>query len=376
MKMNEITIPPSPNWYFGDILSCNNDGVFVYGSRNDLIVCRHMSGGSLADGPQVQMIRVAHKEKVTVVRLSKTNGGKYPHSVATVGDDSIVKLWHLETLSLLQAHNFHESSKVVDMDWSIADPNLVVSVDENNNIICWNLNTNSTQRLTLFKLRAMCLACCPHKADTIAVGSRTGLVFVIKNKDGGQVLYRMRGHDSEVVSIAWCPVSYNIFKQSKTEQLLSRDMLLASAGKDRDVYIWRAGTDGQCQTKFNLPVTPVATMESSDHYRSGGSNAPSLGMFRMCLRWPDPSTLLTSTAWGEVLKWRLTATGEDTAHKGSQKPVKDKLSKNYQLLHNVHLRGLFSIACTPAIVQDETANFWTRSTDSEPNVPLLKCLVD
>jgi WD40 repeat protein len=57
--------------------------------------------------------------------------------------------------------------------------------------------------------------------------------------DTGKLLRRLRGHDSEVVSLAWCPVRYNVLKPEK----LQEDMLLASGAKEKSVYIWRAGGD-------------------------------------------------------------------------------------------------------------------------------------
>lgn len=77
------------------------------------------------------------------------------------------------------------------------------------------------------------------------------------------MLHRLRAHDSEVVSLAWCPVSYNIL-QSKE---LQDDMLLASGAKEKAIYIWRAGGDGRYEIVLNLPTAPLSqeTVSAKQH---------------------------------------------------------------------------------------------------------------
>lgn len=72
--------------------------------------------------------------------------------------------------------------------------------------------------------------------------------------DTGKQLHRLRGHNSEVVSLAWCPVSYNVLKPED----LKEDMLLASGAKEKSIFIWRAGGDGHYETILNLPAEPLS----------------------------------------------------------------------------------------------------------------------
>ena len=72
--------------------------------------------------------------------------------------------------------------------------------------------------------------------------------------DTGKLLHRLRGHDSEVVSVAWCPVSYNVLQPED----LQEDLLLASGAKEKSIFIWRAGGDGCCEIILNLPAGPLS----------------------------------------------------------------------------------------------------------------------
>jgi len=72
--------------------------------------------------------------------------------------------------------------KISAMNWSKSDPNLVVSADESGSIVFWNLFSNTTHHVTFGKLVPTCLACCPHRQDLVAVGTRCGLVCTVNFK--------------------------------------------------------------------------------------------------------------------------------------------------------------------------------------------------
>jgi len=72
--------------------------------------------------------------------------------------------------------------------------------------------------------------------------------------DTEKLVHRLRGHNSEVVSLAWCPVSYNVLQPED----LQEDMLLASGAKEKSIFIWRAGGDGHYEIILNLPAEPLS----------------------------------------------------------------------------------------------------------------------
>jgi gem associated protein 5 len=81
------------------------------------------------------------------------------------------------------------------------------------------------KKISLGKLLPTCMACCPHDENVLAVGSKSGLVYIIQKET---ILYKMRGHDKEVVSLSWCPSQMNVLNGDN-----KKDILLASGAKDR-----------------------------------------------------------------------------------------------------------------------------------------------
>jgi gem associated protein 5 len=107
--MNEVTLPPSPNWYLSNVLACTADGTIAYGSRNNIIIAKHLPENSASHTPQISIISSAHKERVTVIAFStsRESSDTYWNCLASAGDDSVIRVWNLETLSPLLAHNSH-----------------------------------------------------------------------------------------------------------------------------------------------------------------------------------------------------------------------------------------------------------------------------
>ncbi|XP_069679265.1 gem-associated protein 5 [Periplaneta americana] len=337
--MNDEILPPSPNWYLSNVLACAADGTIAYGSRNNIVIARSVVG-STSHTPNISIISSAHKERITVVSFSTVGDdtNTYWNCLASAGDDSVVKVWNLDSLAPLLAHNSHaEGMKVLSMDWSKSDPNLIVSADESGSIVCWNVFSNTTQKLNFGKLVPTSLACCPHRRDLVAIGTRSGLVCTISLKGNGKMLHRLRGHDSEVVSLAWCPVSYNIFHQKQPQG----DMLLATGAKEKTIYIWRAGGDGRYETMLNLPVAPMLQETGGgQQHKSRLGNSVAGGGNWSCVSWPEPNTLLSSSLWGELLSFNLQQYAVGKSNKQSA-------TKLWHLVHACHARGLFSIACVP-----------------------------
>lgn len=107
--MNEETLPPSPNWYLSNILACRADGTIAYGSRNNIVIAKYLPGNSASHTPRISLVPNAHKERITVVAFStgRENSDTYWNCLASAGDDSVIRVWSLETLSLLLAHTSH-----------------------------------------------------------------------------------------------------------------------------------------------------------------------------------------------------------------------------------------------------------------------------
>ncbi|XP_073993143.1 gem nuclear organelle associated protein rigor mortis [Rhodnius prolixus] len=332
--MGEITIPPSPSWYLSNILACNDEGTAVaYGAKHELVILRPTTNFVKQCEIQPVFIPMAHKERVSAIAFSPSSSENFKNHLVSCSDDGTVHVWDWLNQSLILSHSGHQDGhKIVGVDWSRANPNLIVSITDLGNIVCWDLLSNTIKRLFVgSKILPLCISCCPHNKDIIAVGAKAGLI-AIYNIKGAQLAFRLRGHELDVISLAWCPVPQNVFKDDNSENTL----LLASGSKDRTIYFWRAGTDGRYETFINLPNHPVASAGYRSKNGVGGQ-----GNSWVCVRWPEPHTFVSSSLYGELLCYDLKNIIVGKAD-GNKKTKNNKVA--FRLVHGNHTKGLFSIA--------------------------------
>jgi len=87
------------------------------------------------------------------------------------------------------------------------------------------ISYETSKIISLGKLTATCLACCPHDSYLVAVGTKSGLIYIVQKET---ILYKLRGHNEEIVSLSWCPSDVNVLSGNN-----KKDLLLASGAKDR-----------------------------------------------------------------------------------------------------------------------------------------------
>lgn len=330
--MDEQIFLPSPNWYSSNVISCGKDGRIAYASRNNIVFV-NTPAERIVD---FKILCDAHKDRVNAITFCRAVAdNSYTNWLASIGGDLVLKIWDATLCSVVLAHNAHEvAEKVTCLDWSPTDPNLIVSADESN-LVCWDLKSNTTRFIKLGKLSATSLSCSWHEKSIVAVGTKYGLVCVVDIRGDGKILYRMRGHSTEVVSLSWCPSSHNVCSQQEE----NRDMLLASGGKDKEVYVWRAGGDGRYELLLNLPDAPL-----TGHHRKGSSASSTSGSVNwVSVCWLTENTLLTNSLWGELLSWNVQKIAE------TNRIVEGTRRRQWKLIHTFHTRGLFSIAYIPCM---------------------------
>lgn len=62
----------------------------------------------------------------------------------------------------------------------------------------------------------------------MGVGCKNGLIYIVSFQRKGTIVYKLRGHDTEIVSLSWCPSAENVMSENR-----NKDFLLASGGKDK-----------------------------------------------------------------------------------------------------------------------------------------------
>ncbi|XP_039310637.1 gem-associated protein 5 isoform X2 [Solenopsis invicta] len=336
-RMNEVTLPPSPNWYLSNIFACSRRGTVAWGARNFIVIARPKENNVM----QYSIVKDYFKDKVTTLAFCpKLDSPDSPDLLICGGDDTKVRVLNVDTLELMAEFSFANESKLTaGVDWSVKDNNLACAVNSEGFLMYCNIRDKTSKIVFLGKLIATCLACCPHDSSLAAIGTKTGLVYIIRYHSIVQketILYKMRGHNEEIVSLSWCPSEMNVLQEG-TE----KDLLLASGGKDRSVFIWRAGRDGRYETVLNLPYMPI--LSSSHKSKLNSTNGTWIAV---C--WIEPNILLTSSLWGELLSWDFST---------------NKIKPECKLFHSFHSRGLFSIAAVP--------NYNTASDDSKTDSELM-----
>lgn len=211
---------------------------------------------------------------------------------------------------------------MIGVDWSKADSSQICAVSKDGQVLNWNLSYNSCQIITLGKLTATCIVLSPHEKNLAAIGTKSGLIFIVNLQGSGTINWKLRGHDVEVTSLSWCPSALNHLGENKTK----KDHLLASAAKDKKIYLWRAGGDGRYEAQIQLPSKPRDTKQHRSHPNS------STGIFT-AVSWIEPNYLLANSWFGELLSINLS----------QLKTAKDGSNNCIECLHGSHNRGIFSI---------------------------------
>ncbi|CAL7940645.1 unnamed protein product [Xylocopa violacea] len=318
--MNEVTLPPSPNWYLSTILACSYNGIVAWGARNMIVVAKPSENEKIL---QYSIIKHAHKSKVTCVVFTPHFEEVNTNLVASAGDDNKIKIWNLETLSTVYTYFLETTKQAICIDWSHKDPYVLYGATSDGFVLSWNACFDTTSSISLGKVIPTCISSCPHDSHLVAVGSKTGLVYIVNLQGKGKIIYKLRGHDTEIVSLSWCPSENNILSVN-----LSRDLLLASGGKDGSIFIWKAGGDGRYEITISLPTLPIDTQQHKSKLNA------SVGSW-IVINWIEPKLLLTSSCCGELLSYDLS--------------IMKKNKPNVKLIHGYHNRGLFCIAHVPTI---------------------------
>ena len=94
--MNEVTLPPSPNWYLNNILACSSNGTTAWGARNTIVIARFNENDKIL---HYSIIKHAHKSRVTCLVFTPKIEEVNPNLMASTGDDNAIKIWDSETLS-------------------------------------------------------------------------------------------------------------------------------------------------------------------------------------------------------------------------------------------------------------------------------------
>lgn len=353
--MNEITIPTAVNWFNDNIISTTSDGArLAYGSKNEIIVINNLNQDPLDISKyETTTFPIGVKNIITAVRFAPVGSDHtYSDYLASAGNDGKVCLWNLKNSTIVSYHTGHMSPKgneeIKGMDWSKLDPETIVTVASSGSIVSWKLNVNVINRYSLKgKLSPQCVACCPVNRNLVAIGTKSGLFIVYSLKDSGNILWSLRGHDAEIVSVAWCPENFwTDFKGNQKDEdgKTGPPLVVATASKDCTVTVWRNKVS---ELTFNL--FPASRYNSA------------LGIKHVCICWPTSNTIIAGTHQGDLKLLKLSGDPK-TELKGTKTSITDLPVKHNKCIFSLTFNPLQSDAgaggdATPPIT------VWSASID-------------
>ncbi|KAM6224638.1 gem-associated protein 5 [Rhynchocyon petersi] len=313
MGQDPRTLPPSPNWYCARCSDAVPGGLFGFAARTSVFLVRvGPSAGVSSGAPPFRVIGelVGHTERVSGFTFSH-HLGQY-NLCASSSDDGTVKIWDVETRTVLTEHALHQHT-ISALHWSPLVKDLIVSGDEKGVIFCYWLNRNDNQYLFVEPRTIFCLTCSPHHEDLVAVGYKDGLVVIIDISKKGDVIHRLRGHEDEIHSIAWCPLPgedcLSISQEEHSEDAdvpnrkvipqtpVTKGCYLATGSKDQTIRIW------SCSRGRGVMILKLPFLKR----RGGGIDPTIKERLWLTLHWPSdqPTQLVSSCLGGELLLWDL-----------------------------------------------------------------------
>ncbi|XP_053399556.1 gem-associated protein 5-like [Mercenaria mercenaria] len=318
--MSVKVISASPNWYCSKVADSNSSGILVFGARHDVYVF-----GCDQYPPTFKSVFVGHKEKLTALTLCEHE--EYVKMCCSASEDGAVKLWNVEDNVVNLEHSIH-SHKVTCICWSLEQTDLIVSGDEHGTVGVWQFDSNKQAAHRPDKGAILCMAASPYKAGVVAIGYKTGQIALIDVKRGGVIVSRLRGHDEEIYSLAWCPVPGEDYRPSQTSEditdlesfgveeswrkkpqaTVSEDSfgtdgwLLASGSKDKTIRIWSTSRARQLSV---LKLPAPGRRERAD---DGGKTR---GWLTMCWLPHTPQNIVSSSLSGDILLWNITKDGKE-----------------------------------------------------------------
>ncbi|XP_017772200.1 PREDICTED: gem-associated protein 5 [Nicrophorus vespilloides] len=217
--MNNLLIPPSPNWYEPNIMACTKDNTVCYASMDNLIIIKNKQ--NINEPAKIKIISHAHIERIFAV-TANPNWADPDKLILSSGSDKLVKLWDGDTYKRVAKLNTHTTTDAKLVGATFAGKDKVVSVSEDGFITIWRFRSNEKNVLkNMFgsKVHVTAISSCPHAPWLAAFGFKSGMIVIADMRKEGTVKYKLRGHDRAILSLSWCPAPLNFFPKTKPRSI-------------------------------------------------------------------------------------------------------------------------------------------------------------
>uniref|UniRef100_A0A452T6V0 Gem nuclear organelle associated protein 5 n=1 Tax=Ursus maritimus TaxID=29073 RepID=A0A452T6V0_URSMA len=258
MGQEPRTLPPSPNWYCARCSDAVPGGLFGFAARTSVFL---VLIGEL----------VGHTERVSGFTFSH-HPGQY-HLCATSSDDGTVKIWDVETKTVVTEHALHQHT-ISALHWSPQVKDLIVSGDEKGVVFCYWLNRNDSQHLFIEHRTIFCLTFIAQTPVTkgcyLATGSKDQTIRIWSCSRGRGVMIlklpflkrRGGGIDPTIKERLWLTLHW---PKDQPTQLVSScfggELLLWDLTQSwrRKYTLFSASSEGQNHSRIVFNLCPLQT---------------------------------------------------------------------------------------------------------------------
>ncbi|RVE64245.1 hypothetical protein OJAV_G00144710 [Oryzias javanicus] len=299
--MTDRSLPASPNWYCSRCSDVSSSGVLGVGARNVVYLIDVSASACRVTGQLV-----GHADLVSGFSFCQHAGQN--HVCVSSSTDGSVRFWDSNSRTPIREQRVHQNP-VSALHWSPVDRDLVVSGDEKGVVVCHWFHTGDAASFFPEPRTIVCLTCSPHTWSCVAVGYKDGVIVLVDVSKKGEVTHRLRGHDNEIHSLAWSPVTGEpaLYGRAEDEPADAasageRGCYLASGSKDQTVRIWST-TKGKGVMTLKLPFLKR---------RASAVDPGVKERLWLSVHWPPgrPTELVSSCFSGELLLWDLTRGGK------------------------------------------------------------------
>nr|CAB3248745.1 gem-associated protein 5 [Phallusia mammillata] len=368
--MAELVLSSSPVWYQTRGCDSNPDGFFAFASRNLVYVfdLRKLE-------PKHYGILCGHEDRVTSCSFSQTPSDDGFVFLTSAGDDGAIKLWNVNTKTVVKEHKYHGSNKPVAVHWSPANKHLIVSGDEKGFLVVWNIEKDSTSKFLpegSSQTQLACVTCSPNHWNLVAVAYKSGAASVFDITGRGSVLRKLRGHNNEIHSIIWSPhCNEDIFfpeNENSTEDTTAQhneksplEGIIATGSKDRTIRLWTL-SKGKCVKLLKLPSRPSKGKRVNDE---------TTRLYVMLL-WSENSIsqFFSSSFNGDVISWDVSKHDKEMYQVLSS----DNPDSGHQRVVFNMCEGAMGSQHLVTTSMDRTVKFWSLDSLNSPPVWSLPTL--
>lgn len=341
--VGEVLLPPSPNWFFINAQDSRaEDQLLVTATYRSILVQQLNPGKKL---PTLLKVIPNQNEKLQFVRLCpRASEPEYGHTVASVCEGSIVRLFNMHTGDAIAEHRHHEGLSVNGICWGSVDKEeVVVTVGGGGRVVVWQPQHSAYQTHTLPQTPELTVVEVNPKDRGQALVAATKEIALVNLKNGW-VLTWLKGHDMNIYCLRWYEGEENPFAEeyptnSRAEAMMedrsgeernkthgwqqnsrgdSNGPFFASSDHGRNIYLWDISAK-RYVTKMNVPIM------ASGYKRPPPVKDKTKLKQHIPLAWYKKG-LLSSTVHGELLLW--------TSQMGKWK---------YKPLHHLHNRAIYNL---------------------------------